>query len=117
MIGNGGGELLVYTSFSWHTQRLCVSEMIVRVTKRKFRKLLQESECVFVESVWDFNTVHPALPVWCHAHTGPLEITTEAIVHFLNCFLGEVETIHENGEEVGHLEWCVLDVAVNNDWL
>lgn len=55
-----------------HIQRLCLSEMVLRLAKRRLRRLLQET---------------------------PLEMISEAICHFLNCLLSEAkeETSLANG--------------------
>jgi protein TIF31 len=60
-----------------HLKRLSVSEMVVRVAKRRLRRLLQET---------------------------PYEKVSEAIAHFLNCFLGQTAEGGGGGREREHAE-------------
>ena len=70
--------------YSLLLQLLCVSEMIVRIAKRKLRTLLQDSKWSLASFV-SCTSRDPLSP------TAPIHKISEGIAHFLNCLLGETD--------------------------
>ena len=67
-----------------YLQLLCVSEMIVRIAKRKLRTLLQDSK-------WSLASFVPCTSRDPLSPTAPIHKISEGIAHFLNCLLGETD--------------------------
>ena len=59
--------------------------MVVRVAKKRFRKMLQDSKSyVAVKTQLFLNAMCYVCLLHCLA---PVQLTSEAVAHFLNCFL------------------------------
>ena len=82
-------------------QLLCVSEMIVRIAKRKLRTLLQDSKWR-----WSLANFVPCTSRDPLSPTAPIHKISEAIAHFLNCLLGETDLeMDEVGAQKQMLVW------------
>ena len=101
---------LIVMHFSiYYPQHLCISEMVVRVAKKRFRKLLQDSKSRVAATVKTYALhiqsccyVCSSILSLCLHCVAPIQLTSEAVAHFLNCFLS-VSPFPEGTQEEVHV--------------
>ena len=77
-------------------QHLCISEMVVRVAKKRFRRMLQDSKS---SRILSSTLLYIRLIYFVHC-SAPVQLTSEAVAHFLNCFLSKSPFPEGTQEEV-----------------